>query len=204
MSADLRGLLQEADPIRHEAPLPRLRREQLRLKLLRRLAVDRPLKPTRARRPLMAAVGAVMVAAVAFGVAMWVQSRTPLIAAVRFEVRLAEDGPIPGLVVAQVPDSRRLIYLHPNVLVSNDDIAQTWVTEEAPDQFGVAVQLLPSGAERMRQATASHVGRPVAVLIDGKVVIAPVVRAPISDSAWISGNYTRADAERLADGMRFQ
>jgi preprotein translocase subunit SecD len=53
----------------------------------------------------------------------------------------------------------------------------------------------------MRQATATHVGRPVALLIDGDVVSAPVVRSPMSDSAVISGNFTRAEAERIAEGI---
>ena len=79
-----------------------------------------------------------------------------------------------------------------------------WVSEDAPNQFGIAVQFLPSGAERMRQATATHVGRPVAILIDGSVVMAPVVRSPIGDSAVISGNYTRSVAERIADGMKLR
>jgi preprotein translocase subunit SecD len=131
---------------------------------------------------------------------MWVGT-TAVLAAVRFEVRLAEDQPIPGLVVAQVLDSGRVIYLHPETVVSNDDIAQTWVSHDGPARFGVTVEFLPPGAERMRQATTPHLGRPVAILIDGGVVLAPVVRSPISDSAVISGNYTRAEAERIADGI---
>jgi len=135
---------------------------------------------------------------------IWMHGSTPVLAAVRFEVRLAEDQPIPGLVVARRGDSGGVIYLHPEIVVSNDDIAQSWVSEDGPSQFRIAVQLLPSGAERMRQATANHVGRPVAILIDGSVVMAPVVRAPIGDSAVISGKYTRAEAERIADGMRLR
>lgn len=150
----------------------------------------------------LAAVLAVVVAGVvALGYQMWVHGTPPVLAAVRFEVRLAEDRPIPGLVVAQVADSGRVIYLHPEIVVSNDDIAQSWVLQDDPTRFGVSVQFLPSGTERMRQATASHVGRPVAILIDGAVVIAPVVRSPIGDSAVISGNFTRAEAERIAEGI---
>ncbi len=97
-----------------------------------------------------------------------------------------------------------MIYLHPEIVVSNDDIAQSWVSQDGSDRFNVAIQLLPSGADRMRQATAMHVGRPVAILIDGRVVMAPVVRSPISDSAVITGNFTRAEAERITDGMKLR
>jgi preprotein translocase subunit SecD len=140
----------------------------------------------------------------AAGYQIWMHGTTTVLAAVRFEVRLAEDVPIPGLVVARLADSGRVIYLHPEIVVSNDDIAQSWVSEDGPNQFLIAVQLLPSGAERMRHATTAHVGRPVAFVIDGSVVMAPVVRAPIGDAAVISGDYTRAEAERIADGMRLR
>jgi preprotein translocase subunit SecD len=66
------------------------------------------------------------------------------------------------------------------------------------------VHFLQAGAERMRQATANHLGRPVAILIDGKVVTAPVVRSLISDAAMITGDYSREEAERIADGINMR
>ena len=98
-------------------------------------------------------------------------------------------------------DSGRMIYLHPETIVTNDDIAQSWATEDGPDRFGVSVELLEAGAQRMRQATAAHIGRPVAILIDGQVVMAPVVRSAIGNSAMITGHFTRAEAARIADGI---
>jgi preprotein translocase subunit SecD len=73
--------------------------------------------------------------------------------------------------------------------------------QEGPDRVGAGVQFLQGGAERMQQATATHVGRPMAILIDGTVVMAAVVRSAISDSAVITGNFTQAEAERIADGL---
>jgi hypothetical protein len=201
MSNNLRTLLQNADPVLHEAPLVDAKREQLRLNILRHAAIVRSTVTVGTRRNFAAAIGMAVIVVMALAYGVWVRP-TPVFAAVRFEVRLAEDKPIQGLVVAQVPDSGRVIYLHPEMVVSNDDIAQSWVSQDDTDRFNVAVQLLPSGADRMRQATAMHVGRPVAVLIDGSVVMAPVVRSPIGDSAVITGNFTRAEAERIADGMK--
>jgi preprotein translocase subunit SecD len=53
----------------------------------------------------------------------------------------------------------------------------------------------------MRQATSAHVGRPVAIVIDGKVAIAPVVRSAISNSATMTGDYSQAEAEAIAEGI---
>jgi len=202
--SSLRSLLQDADPLRHEPPRLDADRERVRLTILRSAAVDQSTKPVRARLELVAAVAALVIGVMTLGYQIWRHGTTPVMAAVRFEVRLAEDQPVSGLIVARLPDSGRVIYLHPEIVVSNDDIAQSWVSQDGPDRFGVAVQLLPSGADRMRQATATHVGRPVAILIDGRVVMVPVVRSPIGDSAMITGSFTRAEAERIADGMRLR
>jgi hypothetical protein len=154
------------------------------------------------RRVILGAAGALAASLLVAGLVVGFGDGGALQAAVRFEVRLAEAQPAPGLIVARAAfDSERLVYLHPEPIVTNDDIAQSWVLEDEPDRFGVSVHFLEAGAQRMRQATANHVGRPVALLIDGNVVTAPILRSAIGDSAVISGNFTRAEAERIADGI---
>src|SRR6266850_4326786 len=199
--SSLRSLLQDADPLRHELPRLDTERERVRLTILRTTPVDRSTTSVHARLTIVAALAIAMMGVIAVGYQIWVYGTTPVLAAVRFEVRLAEDYPIPGLVVAQVADSGRVIYLHPEIVVGNEDIAQSWVLQDGPARFGVTVQFLPPGAERMRQATTTHLGRPLAILIDGRVVMAPVVRSPIGDSAMITGDFTRAKAERIVDGI---
>ena len=71
----------------------------------------------------------------------------------------------------------------------------------AASTFSVTVTFNADGAAKMFRATQSHIGRPLAMLVDGEVVIAPVVRSPITTSAIISGNYTRAEAERIVAGI---
>jgi hypothetical protein len=199
--SSLRTLLQTTDPLRHEVPHLDAGRERIRQAILGATPAERVTGSRSTQLTLVAALAMLLIAAVALGYQIWAHGTTPVLAAVRFEVRLAEDHPIAGLVVAQVPNSDRVLYLHPEIVVGNDDVAQTWVVQDGSLWFGVAVQLLPSGAERMRQATATHIGRPVAILIDGTVVMAPVVRSPINDTAVITGHFTQADAERMAEGI---
>jgi preprotein translocase subunit SecD len=195
----LNQVLRETDPLRHEGLRLDIERERLRQTILHAVRLERAPSPQRGRLTLTTVLAVATVGMVALGVTLWVRTM-PLVAAVRFEVRLAEVRPVPGLTVASAGDSEDLIYLHPEVIVSNEDIAQSWVQQDGPDRFGVEVRLLPEGAERLRQATEGHVGRPVAILIDGSVVALPVVRSPISDSALISV-YTQAEAERIAAGI---
>ena len=95
-----------------------------------------------------------------------------------------------------------MVYVHQEIVVTNDDIARSSVVQgDEPSRYGVGMEFNAAGAQKMRQATASHVGRPVAILIDGDVVTAPVLRAPISTYAVIDGDYTQAEAERIVNGM---
>jgi preprotein translocase subunit SecD len=119
-------------------------------------------------------------------------------------LRLAEDQPLPGWIVAQLPDAGGLIYLHEDVLASNDDVADSWVSPDGSDGVEVVVQLMPLAAQRMKDATGRHLARRVAILIDGTVVMAPVIRSPIADSMVISGTFTRAEAERIARGIEIR
>jgi hypothetical protein len=197
----IRTLLQDADPLRHEAPRLDAERDRMRLMVREATLAERSTPSIRVRLALASAAAIVVIGVFALTYQAGVLRPSPVLAAVRFEVRLAEERPTPGLIVAQVADSGRLIYLHPEIAVSNDDIAQTWVVDDGRARFGVAVEFLASGAERMRQATTTHLGRPVAILVDGVVVTAPIVRSPIGVSAVISGNYTRAEADRIAEGI---
>jgi SecD/SecF fusion protein len=54
----------------------------------------------------------------------------------------------------------------------------------------------------MREATRNHLGKPVAILIDGEVVAAPTIKSPIGEAAVISGDFTQSDAQRIASGMQ--
>ena len=197
----LTQLLQDADPLRHEPPPPEAARARVWQALVRATTVRSAPRSARGwRLSIAAAVALTAIGVVALGFLPWMQGSTAL-AAVRFEVRLAEEQPVPGLIVAQIGNSGRLIYLHPEIVVSNDDIAESSIVDDGVGQVAIAVKFEPAGAERMRQATQTHIGKPMAVLIDGRVVMAPTLRGAISDSAMITGVYTRAEAQRVVEGI---
>jgi preprotein translocase subunit SecD len=198
MMKTLTNLLHDTDPIHYEPPPSDARWAALRQQVIGSRPESTP-ERTRVPRRVFATGLATAVAALAY-VALSEQTG-PAYAAVRFEVRLAETQPAPGLVVAQVPDSTELIYLHSDAIAGNDDIVQTFVTPDGT-RFSVGVELSQDAGERMRRATSAHVGRPVAILIDGTVVMAPTVRGAIGSSAMITGDFSYADAERIANGMR--
>lgn len=203
----VRDILRDADPLRDEPQRVEGDRDRLRQALVAAASdVATPSSPWfRTPAALLAAVAVIVVGMAAVGSWTWSAGGPALHAAIRFEVRLAEDHPEAGLREARVAGSARVVYLHEEVIVGNGDIAESRVVEgDGPSRFGVAVELTAEGAEKMREATAGHVGRPVAILVDGEVVAAPMLRGPISTSAVISGDYTEAEAGRIVDGIRIR
>jgi preprotein translocase subunit SecD len=126
-------------------------------------------------------------------------------AAVHFEARLADESPASGLREARVAGSDRTVYLHKEVIVTNADIAAARVIPgRGPAEYSVGIEFKASGAEKMRAATGNHIGKLLAILLDGQVVMAPVLRSPIGASARITGNFTRPQAERIVNGIQVQ
>jgi TonB family protein len=119
-------------------------------------------------------------------------------AASRMEIRLAEAAFTPGLREAVVSGSNQRIYLYPTTLATWTDVTLARIVDPGTPQVSVAVTFNRAAAARMATATAAHLGKPVAIILDGRVISAPTVRAPISDSAMLTG-ITAATARELID-----
>jgi hypothetical protein len=159
----------------------------------------------RSRMPILVGAMLAIIVTAVIGYYLWPHGTVDLRAAVRFEVRFAEDNPGPGLQAARIVGADRTVYLHPEVIVTNSDIAQARVVPgDSPSHFGVGIEFNAAGAQKMQTATAGHLGKPMAVLIDGKVVMAPTVRSAISALAEINGDLTRAEVERIVNGIGLQ
>jgi preprotein translocase subunit SecD len=50
-------------------------------------------------------------------------------------------------------------------------------------RFEITITLMPNAAEKMASATSAHIGRPLAIIVDGEVIAAPTVRSQITNEA---------------------
>jgi preprotein translocase subunit SecD len=133
------------------------------------------------RRRVLALAGTLGIAGIATAMFASRHASVDAIAAVRFEARLAESGE--------------------TILGNKDILSAKMVPGSAPSTFGIELTFTPEGAEKMRRVTQEHVGEHLQLLIDGEVVIAPLIRAAISDSAVLTGNYTNSEAQRIIEGL---
>jgi preprotein translocase subunit SecD len=70
------------------------------------------------------------------------------------------------------------------------------------NQPAVAFQLKPDGARRFEQVTGENIGKPLAIILDGKVQSAPNINTRISDSGIIQGHFTVEAADDLVLVLR--
>jgi SecD-like export protein len=193
---DTGQILRAADPFVHEGTWTAAERQSV----LRAVRHANQEKPETSRRSFMYGFAAAAATVVAVIVGLeW--PRVIAVAAVRLEVRLAEEGPGLELEPATVRASGERIYLHRQAVIVNGDIAAAETVQEADATFGVVVRLTREGAAKLLQTTRQNVGRRLAIVLDGDVVVVLTVRSPISSSAVISGGYTKAEADRIATGI---
>lgn len=97
--------------------------------------------------------------------------------------------------------SGRRFHLHKIPLVTNNDVIQARVVENR-GTFDVDLMFSPEGAARMQVATSSHYGQPLAIIVNGELLAAPVVRETISSHLLIAAGFTRNEAQRIASGLQ--
>ena len=120
----IRELLRDADPLQHE-PWPSSRVDFRRQAIITAASAAGapPAAGSRRRIAVFATVALLGIAAPFLGSRGWSLFVNDLQAAIRFEVRLAEDRGAPGLREVKVSGSGRSVYLHSEVVVTNSDIA---------------------------------------------------------------------------------
>src|ERR671937_661149 len=110
-----RKVLAEADPVRHERGSGEAARARVR-QVVPAAASKADAGRGRTRRQILIPVLVTFVSIIAMIAAvssMWPRTGSLVQAAVRFEVRLAEDQPAPGLRAARVSNSNRFVYIYP-------------------------------------------------------------------------------------------
>src|SRR5215813_2813358 len=175
----LSDLLRDADPLRDEPPRTPQAQQRLRDAVLS--APRRPARRLSLPWRMAFATAVMLLAAGALSQFTSRHSLNKAVSAVHFEARLA---------AAQ------------ESIVDNSDILTAHVVAgRLATTFGVELTFTPEGAEKMRRATESHIGEQLDLLVDGDVVLAPTIRAAISSSATLTGDYTFEEASRITDGL---
>ena len=120
---------------------------------------------------------------------------------VALEFRPGSLAPAAGLTEMTVAGSGQKVYLSNETVLSNDDVKSSRVV---PGAYGPQVEIVftKAGADKFTRVTERSLMQPLGILVDGQLVSAPIVRETIRSSrALISGNFSDAEARRIAEGI---
>ncbi len=86
--------------------------------------------------------------------------------------------------------------------ITGKDIRNARVGKDDLNQPVVNFTLSNQGGKIFEKVTSENIGKPLAIILDGRVISAPVIQAVIRDAGMITGRFTPQEAEDLAIVLR--
>jgi preprotein translocase subunit SecD len=105
----------------------------------------------------------------------------------------------PGSVLLESAEEGGQEYIvEKRVMVSGELLENASAGFDQNSRPAVNFQLNAEGARRFGRVTGENIGRPFAIVLDGKVVSAPVIQSQIFGSGQITGNFNVSETNELA------
>ena len=124
----------------------------------------------------------------------------------KLEFRLVADPGDPPNDVETLPMQKGggTIQVQKRVMVDGGDLVDAQQSfDQQTGEPDVTFRFNLRGGQKFGQVTSENVGRPFAIVLDGKVISAPVIRSPITGgTGQITGNFTLDEASSLAILLR--
>jgi preprotein translocase subunit SecD len=110
----------------------------------------------------------------------------------RISLTQGSDRREEGLVISETP------------VVTGSELADAEVTVDPGTlQPAILLRFDAAGTRKLARFTQENMARPLAIVLDGRVVSAPMIREPIlGGRAQISGTLTKVEAEEIAGRLR--
>ena len=120
-------------------------------------------------------------------------------APLRVTFRLAADEPVAGWETLAAASGGATCYVSPEVLLDQRAIAAATARAGERGHWIVDVTMTEAGAALLAAVTRDHLGERLAIVVNGSLQNAPVIRSPITGGrACIAGSFTPEEARRLA------
>ena len=124
----------------------------------------------------------------------------------KLEFRLVADPGDPPNEAETLPMQKGggTIQVQKRVMVDGEDLVDAQQSfDQQTGEPDVSFRFNLRGGQRFGQVTSANVGRPFAIVLDGKVISAPVIRSPITGgTGQITGNFSLEEASSLAILLR--
>jgi preprotein translocase subunit SecD len=101
-----------------------------------------------------------------------------------------------------VAGSDQIVFVSGEDLLTNKDIASAELHSKSAETQNISIVFSPGGKAKFAAATKALINRPLAILVDGKLISAPIVREQIKGgSAMITGKFSDAEVQHILAGL---
>ncbi len=142
--------------------------------------------------------------AIVFVLLALLSATAPPVAAAGFapiEIRLVAEAPGAGQPLA-VEGSDRTLAVEPEALLGPSDFASVGAVGWTEGKPGFNVALTPAGASKLERVTAGNVGRTLAIIVDGRILMTPKILDPVRAQGFLLTVNTESEARDLAAKVR--
>ena len=106
----------------------------------------------------------------------------------QFAIRAASADSVEGWTRTQFPDGNRTVWVAPTGGLTSADIQRAQPATDGNGGAGVGITFTEAGAGKMRELSKAQMNKLVALVLDGTVIWAPLVRGEIGNQALITGD----------------
>jgi len=106
--------------------------------------------------------------------------------------------------VSKNPTPQKFIVVYKEAVVTGADIRDAYAISrsDSAGNYVITFSLNSKGATRFGDWTGRNIGKYLAIVLDKKVISAPVIRGQIFDTGQIEGSFTKQSAEDLALSLK--
>lgn len=99
---------------------------------------------------------------------------------------------------------KKYVIVDKQAVINGDDLrdAQAYKNSDAADDYKIMFTLKPESAAKFGDWTGKNIGQYIAIVLDNKVISAPVIKGQIFDNGVIEGRFTKQSAEDLALSLK--
>ena len=116
------------------------------------------------------------------------------------EFFVAQTAPAPGLMMQTLPGGT--VYLPSQPVLTRGDLTEAAAVRDQQGRHFVALRFSESGAHKLNEVSMRNVGKPLAVVIDGRMVAAPRIAEPLNHGVLAFSVDSAATATAMAARIR--
>jgi hypothetical protein len=114
-----------------------------------------------------------------------------------FEMRLAAEQPMEGWVKGKIVGEDQEVFLSPTPALTAKDIDRVSFYDDPNGEPCIGMDFTDAGSQNLWTATSMNVGKRLAIVLDGQIIVAPRINAAIRQKAVITGDFDDDDLLRF-------